>query len=95
MRHGKHRSPRCTHDLTEKALTSAIAPIEVTNLFWKAGFSGAVWKRLKTKLLNTGLLEVDANGLLHTTEKGEKWLRAYKALKKLTETEKHEQVERA
>lgn len=83
------RKRRCHHDHAHDILSIAISPIEITELFWRAKISGKVYKQVKTELLEAGLLEPQ-NGKLHTTEKGEKWLRTYRSLKRLSEKETHE-----
>jgi predicted transcriptional regulator len=73
----------------ETTLSLAIQPIELTELFWKAKFSGKTYQHTKKALLDADLIRLEG-GKLCTTEKGKKWLQVYKSLKKLGEAETHE-----
>jgi len=80
------RKRRCYHDHAHDVLSIATDPVEMTELFWRAKISGNLYKQIRTELFDAGLLELQTRKL-HTTEKGQKWLRIYKSLKKLMEAE--------
>ena len=76
------RKNRCYHDIIYAFLTHANEPVEATELFWKAKVSGIIYSNARASLLKAGLLELQ-DKKLHTTKKGQTWLRVYRRLKQL------------
>lgn len=81
------REYRCRHDLIRDALTVAVEPLTPTDFYWKSRMSGRVYSKTRELVFKAGLLERLADGRFHTTDKGLRWLRAYRRLEKLVEAE--------